>query len=66
MKLIDKYPEEYPADPARPGTICFVPNIFKAAAADYRNATQRIYRAGQYASNITLPVVTTGSRRTEQ
>jgi putative CocE/NonD family hydrolase len=42
----------------------FVPNIFKAAASDYRSATQRIYRSVRYPSHITLPVVSvpTGSR----
>jgi putative CocE/NonD family hydrolase len=36
----------------------FVPNIFKAAASDYRQATQRIYRSASYPSHITLPVTT--------
>lgn len=35
----------------------FVPNIFKAAATDYRKATQRIYRSARYASHVTLPVI---------
>ena len=39
----------------------FVPNIFKAAASDYRTATQRIYRSAKYPSHIALPVVGVGS-----
>ena len=35
----------------------FVPNIFAAADADFRPATQRIYRSGDRASYIALPVV---------
>jgi len=35
----------------------FVPNIFFAKAQDYVKATQRIYRAGETASYIDLPVV---------
>ncbi|MFZ0635284.1 MAG: CocE/NonD family hydrolase [Candidatus Acidiferrales bacterium] len=34
----------------------FVPNIFKATAADYRMATQRIYRSQRYPSNVEIPV----------
>jgi len=34
----------------------FVPNIFEAAPADFKKATQQIYRTRQYASNILLPV----------
>ena len=34
----------------------FVPSIFKAAPADYRAATQRVYRGGE-GSYIALPVV---------
>jgi len=34
----------------------FVPNIFEAAAADFRAATQRIYRSGAQASYVELPV----------
>jgi hypothetical protein len=34
----------------------FVPNIYKASAADYRPATQRIFRARDRASHIRLPV----------
>jgi putative CocE/NonD family hydrolase len=36
----------------------FVPNIFKAAASDYRTATQRIYRSARYPSHVLLPVIT--------
>jgi uncharacterized protein len=36
----------------------FVENIFKAAAADYKPATQKIYRSSKYASYIQLPVRT--------
>ena len=36
----------------------FVPNIFKAAAPDYRTATQRIYRSSSYPSHVLLPVST--------
>ncbi|MFN8060689.1 MAG: CocE/NonD family hydrolase [Vicinamibacterales bacterium] len=35
----------------------FVPNIFKARAADYRSATQRIYRTPAAASHVELPIV---------
>jgi putative CocE/NonD family hydrolase len=35
----------------------FVPNIFMAAAADFRAATQRIYRSGTQASYIAMPIV---------
>jgi putative CocE/NonD family hydrolase len=35
----------------------FVPNIFKAGAADFRAATQRVYRSAQYPSHVTVPVV---------
>lgn len=35
----------------------FVPNIFLAKDADFQIATQRVYRSGQQASNIALPVV---------
>ncbi len=35
----------------------FVPNIFKAAAAAYRPATQRVYRSKQHPSHVTIPVV---------
>jgi putative CocE/NonD family hydrolase len=36
----------------------FVPSIFRATAADYRRATQRIYHAPGQASFVELPVVT--------
>ena len=36
----------------------YVDNIFFAQAADYRKATQRVYRGGAQASFIELPVVT--------
>ena len=39
----------------------FVPNIFKARAADYRAATHRIYRSDRYPSHVTLPVMTGGN-----
>jgi putative CocE/NonD family hydrolase len=35
----------------------FVPNIFLATAADFQPATQRIYRSGQRASYVDMPVV---------
>jgi predicted acyl esterase len=34
----------------------FVENIFKARAADYRVATQKVYRSSQYATYVQLPV----------
>jgi putative CocE/NonD family hydrolase len=34
----------------------FVPNIFKAKESDFQPATQRIFRSGQHASYINLPV----------
>ena len=37
----------------------FVPNIFLAKEADFQKATQRIYRSGQQASYIALPVMAT-------
>lgn len=36
----------------------FVPNIFKASAADYQTATQRIYRSAKYPSHISVNVST--------
>ena len=36
----------------------FVPNIFKAVQSDFQPATQRVYRAGEHASYIALPIVT--------
>jgi len=35
----------------------FVPNIFRATAADYRAATHRVYRTARYPSNVTIDVV---------
>ena len=35
----------------------FVPNIFLAKDSDFQAATQRIYRSGQHASYIEMPVV---------
>src|SRR5262249_47948677 len=35
----------------------FVENIYKATEADYRLATQRVYRSDKYASHLTLPVL---------
>jgi putative CocE/NonD family hydrolase len=35
----------------------FVENIYKATEADYKPATQRVYRSGKYASHVTLPVL---------
>ena len=34
----------------------FVPNIFNAKAADYRKATQSVYRGGSTASAVLLPI----------
>ena len=35
----------------------FVPNIFEAKAADFRAATQRIYRSPRYPSHLALQIV---------
>jgi hypothetical protein len=35
----------------------FVPNIFKATAADFRAATHRIYRSSEHPSRVSIPVV---------
>jgi len=35
----------------------FVPNIFKASAGDFQAATQRVYRTGEHASRVEIPVV---------
>jgi putative CocE/NonD family hydrolase len=43
--IIDRNPQKY------------VPNIFKAEAADYQKATQHIHRSKQFPSNVELPVV---------
>ena len=37
----------------------FVPNIFKAKESDFQQATQKIFRSGQYLSHIAVPVVQT-------
>jgi predicted acyl esterase len=37
----------------------FVPSIFRATPADFRKATQRIYRAPGRASFVEVPVVET-------
>jgi predicted acyl esterase len=34
----------------------FVPNIFKAEAADYQKAAQKIYRSRRFPSNVEFPV----------
>jgi hypothetical protein len=36
----------------------WVPNIFKATAADFRAQTHRVYRSARFPSHIELPVVT--------
>ena len=35
----------------------FVPNIFYARPADYRKATQTVYRGGATATSVMLPIV---------
>ena len=35
----------------------FVPNIFEAKDADFRAATQKVFRSPQQASFVSLPVV---------
>ena len=35
----------------------FVPNIFLAKESDFQRATQRVFRSGQHASYIAMPVV---------
>jgi hypothetical protein len=35
----------------------FVPNIFEAKQADFRPATQRIWRSAKFSSHVTVPVV---------
>jgi uncharacterized protein len=40
----------------------FVANIFAASDADFRRATQRIYRSGQHTSYLALPVVAGAAR----
>ena len=34
----------------------FVPNIFRAQAADFRRATQRVYLSREFPSHLSLPV----------
>ena len=36
----------------------FVPNIFKATESDFQPATQKVFRSGQHASYVSLPVAT--------
>ena len=36
----------------------FVENIYKATEADYKPATQRVYRSSRFPSHVTLPVLT--------
>jgi putative CocE/NonD family hydrolase len=36
----------------------FVPNIFMAKESDFQPATQKVFRSGQHASYIALPIVT--------
>jgi len=36
----------------------FVPNIFKATESDFQLATQKVFRSGQHASYVSLPVET--------
>jgi uncharacterized protein len=36
----------------------FVENIYKAREADYKPATQRVYRSSRFPSHVTLPVLT--------
>jgi len=43
--IIDRNPQKY------------VPNIFKAEAADYQKAMQHVHRSKQFPSNVELPVV---------
>ncbi|MFN2411461.1 MAG: CocE/NonD family hydrolase C-terminal non-catalytic domain-containing protein, partial [Pyrinomonadaceae bacterium] len=35
----------------------FVPNIFLAKESDFQQVTQRIFRSGQHASHIAVPVL---------
>ncbi|HEY6359422.1 MAG TPA: hypothetical protein VIX35_14370 [Vicinamibacterales bacterium] len=41
----------------RPNSQKFVPNIYKAVAADYVPATQRVYCSPARPSHLVLPVV---------
>jgi len=36
----------------------FVPNIFKATESDFQPATQKVFRSGQHASYVSLPIET--------
>jgi putative CocE/NonD family hydrolase len=36
----------------------FVPNIFAAKESDFQSATQKVFRSGQHASYIALPILT--------
>ena len=36
----------------------FVRNIFEARPADFRSATERVYRSTAHPSHVTLPVLT--------
>jgi hypothetical protein len=47
--VVDRNPQRY------------VPNIFKAKESDFEAATQRIFRSGQHASSISIPVVTSAA-----
>lgn len=38
----------------------FVPSIFRATAADFRRATQRVFRSGARSSHITMPIIEPG------
>jgi predicted acyl esterase len=51
VKLIDVYPDEVPSKPAM------------AQPKDYVKATQRVYRAGETASFIELPLVPAATAR---
>jgi putative CocE/NonD family hydrolase len=40
----------------------FVSSIFRAAESDFRSTTQRVFRSGQYATHIAVPVVERAGR----
>jgi predicted acyl esterase len=40
----------------------FVPNIFLATESDFQPATQKIFRSGQHASHVALPLVLGGGQ----
>jgi predicted acyl esterase len=44
----------------------FVPNIFLAKDSDFQSATQRVFRSGEQASYIALPVVEISNSRAMQ